>query len=94
MTGGVVALTILLIALANVDASWSRLVVLEVTSGVSLFMGSMCVDLGCDDMFVGVGGCNGVWVPGVEFPEGSRKVNKSLIPAAFREFWVVCWVIQ
>jgi len=54
----------------------------------------MCVDSGCDDMFAGVGGWDGVLVPGIEFPEGSRKVNRSSSPAALREFRVVRWVIQ
>ena len=38
------------------------------------FLGCACAGLGCadwhvDDMGVGVGGCDGVWVPGVEFLE-------------------------
>ena len=56
-----------------------------VSSGVSLelvlsigsmctFLGCTCANLGCaewcaDDMDASVGGCDGVWVPGVEFPE-------------------------
>jgi len=30
---------------------------------------------------------DGVLVPGIEFPEGSRKVNRSSSPAALQEFW-------
>jgi len=37
-------------------------------------------------MFAGVGGWDGVLVPGIEFPEGSRKVNRSSSPAAFGSF--------
>src|SRR5882724_7847270 len=67
---------ILLIALVNALASLLGLVVPNVSSGVSSKV-SMCVDSGCDDMFTGVGGWDGVLVPGIEFPEGSRKVNRS-----------------
>jgi len=87
------ALTILLIALANASASLLGLVVPNVSSGVSSKV-SMCADSGCDDMFMGVGKWDGVLVPGIEFPEGSRKVNRSSSPAALWEFRVVCWVIQ
>ena len=76
---------ILLIALVNALAS--LLVVPNVLSGVSSKV-SMCVDLGCDDMFTGVGRWDGVLVPGIEFTEGSRKVNRSSSPAALREFQV------
>ena len=65
----------------------------NVSSGVS-YKVSMCADSGCDDMFTGVGGWDGVLVPGIEFPEGFRKVNRSSSPAALGEFRVVCWVIQ
>ena len=84
---------ILSIALVNASASWLGLVVPNVSSGVSSKV-SMCVDSCCDDMFAGVGGWDGVLVPGIEFPEGSRKINRSSSPAALREFQVVCWVIQ
>ena len=39
-------------------------------------------------MFMGVDGWDGVLVPGIEFPEGSIKVNRSSSPAALREFRV------
>ena len=74
------ALMILSIALANVLASVLGLVV---SSGVSSKV-SMCAD--SSDMFMGVGEWDGVLVPGIEFPEGSRKVNRSSSPAALREF--------
>jgi len=44
----------------------------------------MCADL--SDMFTGVGRWNEVLVPGIEFPEGSRKVNRSSSPAALQSF--------
>jgi len=47
---------------------------------------SMCADSGCDDMFAGVGGWDGVLVPGIEFPEGSRKVNRSSVLLLFGSF--------
>src|SRR5882724_1355966 len=60
----------------------------------SLTQSSGHADLGCDDMFTGVGGWDGVLVPGIKLPEGSRKVNRSSSPAALWEFRVVHWVIQ
>src|SRR5882724_1663973 len=51
-----------------------------------LWLGFGGAVIGCDDMFAGVGGWDGVLVPGIEFPEGSRKVNRSSSPAALREF--------
>jgi len=46
----------------------------------------MCADSGCDDMFTGVGRWDGVLVPGIEFPEGSRKVNRSQVLLLFGSF--------
>jgi len=32
----------------------------------------MCADSGCDDMFTGVGGWDGVLVPGLNFQKGPK----------------------
>ena len=62
----------------------------KVSLGVSSSTDSTCSDSGCvEDIFVGVGGCNGDWVPGLEFPEGSRRVNRYSIPATLWEFQVI-----
>jgi len=77
-----------LIALANAVASISWGVVPVVSLGVSSSTGSMCADSGCaEDMFAEVGGHNGDWVPGIEFPEGSREVEISSIPAILWVYW-------
>jgi len=44
-------------------------VVPEVLLGVSLSTGSMCVDLGCAEDMLVVGGFDGGWVPRLKFPE-------------------------
>ena len=55
---------ILSTALVNASASLLGLVVPNISSGVSSKV-SMCVDSGCDDMFMGVGRWDGVLVPGI-----------------------------
>src|SRR5882724_2078206 len=77
--------TSLLIAMINlrVSASSGFIVTAGVSLGVSSSVGSMCADLGCadwcadwcgDDMGMGVGGCDRVRIPGVEFLEKLRMV--------------------
>src|SRR5882724_8511998 len=67
---GVVGFDNFVDSLGKCVASTLWLVVPEVSSGVSSSTGLTCADLGCtDDMFADVGGCNGVWAAGLEFPE-------------------------
>ena len=73
----------LLIASVNMVA----LACCELESGVSLSVRLWCVDPRCVDIMVGVGGWVGGWVIGLEFPEWSRRVKLSTMPA-LRELWV------
>ena len=81
-------MTILLVALANVFASTSWLVGPEVSSGVVVHRFDVC-GFGLCRRDMGVGWIQwrlGIWV---EFPEVSRRVNRSSVPAALWKFQVI-----
>jgi len=79
--GAIVGLSNFIDSFGRCFGSW--LVVPNVSSGVSSKV-SMCADSGCDEILLEWWMGWSVWFPGIEFPEGSRKVNRSSSPAALQ----------